>query len=266
MFGYYFRKVYYKLDLITYKTRLKLSTLLYNLGKGSHVSAKYKCLYASPVGSSGKGFLKKIINTFGYKDFDYLIFVYDQTDFKEDIFKHCRFIREKGYKWQFMKKYLTPTFCESYDFVFVWDDDIDIEGFSYKNFLNIMMRNNLEVAQPALSPKSYYSHKITLQNPKYNIGRYTDFVEIMVPVFTKEAWKKFWFMIEPDYNFWGWGYDLIAKSYCSFKNMGIVDCEIVTHTKPLRGKCNDSYEEMKKFLYKNRKYRKSKMVEYGKLN
>ena len=80
-----------------------------------------------------------------------------------------------------------------------------------------MRRNELSVAQPALVSKENSSLTITIKNPSYKIGRHTDFVEIMVPVFRRDAWKKWWEILEPEWNFWGWGYDKIFKSIKEIK-------------------------------------------------
>ena len=98
--------------------------------KPRFLSVSGKSLYASAVNAQGKDFLRKIIEKFGHDSFDYLIFAYDETSFDEDVFKKCRVIREKGLKWYFAKKYLTPEFCVSYDYLFYWDDDIDVKGVS----------------------------------------------------------------------------------------------------------------------------------------
>jgi len=193
---------------------------------------KKKYLYASPVGRKGKDFLMTIIDKFGTKDFDYLIFAYDETPFDEPIFKDCRFIREKGYHTYFFKKYLTPQYCMPYDYIFPWMDDIDIENFSVTNFIEIMKRNDLELAQPALSEKSMTSHDITKKH-NYRIGRFTKFVELMVQVFRSDAWLKYWAILDKNAksNPYGWGYDFVCKKVCGLKNLGIIDAECVTHTR-----------------------------------
>ncbi len=188
----------------------------------------WKILYASPVGAKGKPYLAKVIHRFGHENFDYLIFAYDDTSFDEPVFEKCKIIREKGILCYFYKKYLTPEYCQGYDYIFPWVDDIDIHDFSYQNFLDIFERNKLDMAQPALSHISVYSHDITLQHPS-PVGRFTDFAEVMVQVFTRDAWTRYWKMMEADHNFWGWGYDHLAKSYCHLQNVGIIDCEPVIH-------------------------------------
>lgn len=258
-------KRYIPIIYYPYILRLKIQAVLYNREhreRASKINKRY--LYAAPIGVKEKIYLEKIIRKFGHEDFDYLIFVYDDTEFSEPVFARCTFIREKRFKWYCGKVYLTPDFCKKYDYIFFWDGDIDIQDFSYKNFIDIMERNNLEMAQPSLCRDSHYSIPITLRRKRYKVGRFCDFVEVMVPVFTFEAWFKFWQMLEKDYNYYGWGYDDLARSFCNYHNMGIVDQECVRHTKSL---CRDPSrpEERKIFFDKHKKYKKAARICYGRL-
>jgi len=248
-----------------FRHKYMLQTCLH--GKRNVTAGKTpKCLYVSPVGRNGKELLIKIMQKFGNENFDYLIFSYDDTKFDEPIFRNCQVIHEKGLRWEFMKKYVTPAYCEKYDYIFAWADDIDIEGFSIDKFLDIFIRNSLEMAQPALSKDSFYSHRLTLKKEGYRIGRFTDFVEIMVPVFERKAWIKFWKKIKSDSSGWGWGYDLFARSMCGFKRMGIIDSEPVLHTRPLRETDPGTKAEFENFLKINDSiHTRSLMLSYGKL-
>jgi hypothetical protein len=87
----------------------------------------------------------------------------------------------------------------------------------------------------------------------------------MVPVFTREAWIKYWQMMESDRNFWGWGYTGIAKSFCKYHNMGIIDCESVRHTRLNESHNTKAWEEMHKFLVQKRSYPLARHIVYGKL-
>ena len=223
-----------------------------------------KNLYVSCVGKNGKEYLKKIIEKFGHEHFDYLIIIYDDTKFLEKIFAKCKFVQDVGYKWKLIKSHVSPDLGDKYNYIFLWDDDIDVKNFSVLNFLNILNRNNLDCAQPALTPKSYCSHKITLQNKDYKNGRRTDFVEIMVCVIKGTKWLKFWNIIEKDYNFWGWGYDLYMLSKCQFFRLGIVDSEAVTHVKDFSDK-QSIWEDFERFEKENSNQRKTKMVCIGSL-
>lgn len=247
------------------KTKYYLQTL-FSRKRERTAGNRYKCLYVSPVGSRGKDFLKKTIQSFGTDRFDYLIFSYDGTRFDEPIFSSCQVIYERGLRWEFMKKYATPSYCEKYDYIFAWADDIDIEGFSIDNYLRIVIRNGLELSQPALTTTSFYSHKITLRKERLRIGRFTDFVEIMIPVFEREAWDRFWNTIMTTANGWGWGYDLFAKSKCGYRRMGIIDSEPVRHTRNQRTPDARTLTEFETYVRGNSsKHQKSQLISYGSL-
>lgn len=213
-----------------------------------------KYLVAIPCGTNGKKYLESIVHHFGNDHFDYIIFSYDHTPFDEDIFQKCRVIDEEGVVWYFAKKYLSPAACAGYDYIFFWDDDIDIMDFDVENFLEIMQKNELSVAQPALMYGQNASHAITAHHPSYTKGRFTDFVEIMVPVFRRDAWGKWWDMLEWDTNFWGWGYDLIFKSLKNISKMGIIDAQTVLHTRSVSSSFNPRVrEEADRFFLKHKK-------------
>lgn len=248
-------------------SRMILETFFFNLQKlewdREDLARPKKYLYASPVGAAGKALLAKVISKFGHKDFDYLIFVWDDTRFDEDMFKECKIIYEKGLKWFFMKKYLTPDFSSKYAYLFLWDDDLDVEGFNYQNFIAVMAHNKLQVAQPALSGDSYTCHPITLRQTD-KVGRYVDFVEIMAQVFRADAWSAFWQMMRVDGNFWGWGYDSLARAVCGYKNMAIIDSQCVKHIRPSRE--NElAKREGNLFTRQFSKKLLAKQVSYGKL-
>ncbi len=193
-----------------------------------------KNLYISPVGAYGKPYLEKIIKKFGNEDFDYLIFVYDNTEFNEDIFKHCKFIRDAAHlRWEYMKQYATPDAVSDYEYIFCWADDLDLVDFNYKEFIDIMKRNNLDMAQPALrTDVGYKSHPVCFQDPNRKVGRITDYAEVMCPVLKKDSFLR-WTTIFVDWNGWGWGYDVFAKPLLGFK-IGVIDCMPIIHTKPFK--------------------------------
>ena len=246
-----------------YVLEVRFSTIWHNWRASPNPSSgTRKFLYVSAVGKEGEKILVKAINRFGHEDFDYLIFVYDGTPLCDEVFSKCRIVYEPGIKWQFLKKYLTPATCRDYEYIFIWDDDVDVEEFSYKNFVATMRRNNLDLAQPALLPGSFYSHELTVRNKQVKVGRYVDFVEVMAMVFRQEAWPKFHAMLAASDNPWGWGYDVLAKSVCRYANMGIVDAECVTHTRPVRSQYTSAPEDMRRLFRQFDGYRLAKKISY----
>lgn len=206
-----------------------------------------KYLYVSPVGRDGKPYLEKIITRFGHEEFDYLIMVYDQTTFHEEVFSLCEIVYDASPLFHQVKKIATPEKCRPYDYIFFWMDDIDILDFDYRKFMELVVKCELDAAQPSLSSDSIISHKIT-ENVPGIVGRYTDFVEEMVPVYTFRAWAKLWEMFDETRNIWGWGYDLMTYSYCGLFRMGVIDQSIVRHMRKgsYHEKALDDFNEFKR--------------------
>jgi len=257
------RSIPYRLMPFALPILYHIKTIAFNLNSRPCQPDGRKSLYAVPVNAKCKDLVRKVLARFGHTHFDFLLFVWDGSRFDEPEFEDCRVIYEAGNKWAFMQKYLTPELVSNYEFVFAWDDDIDILDFSASHFLEIMRRNHLEMAQPALTHDSYAWHKITLRQSD-SIGKYTDFVEIMAQVFTSSAWLKFRAILEPEWNPWAYGCDEIAKSRCGFTNIGIIDCEKVRHTQPLSTE-KERGVARKRYMEENQSAQVSRRISYAKL-
>ncbi|OLO26871.1 hypothetical protein BTR23_21880 [Alkalihalophilus pseudofirmus] len=120
-----------------------------------------------------------------------------------------------------------------YDAVWMPDDDISTDCSTIHHIFDLFTRYNLSLAQPALSEESYYSHKITKQLPG-NILRYTNFVEVMVPLFSREALQLCWHSFKKSKS--GWGLDSIWPKILGnpINKIAIIDEITVKHTRPLR--------------------------------
>ena len=192
---------------------------------GVPVKASSRSLYFSPVGKNGLEFFRKIRARFPDSIFDFLIIAYDDAEFGE-LSAGIELVRDRGQKWRLIKKYLTPERVANYEYVFMWDDDIDPGSFDSAQFIEILRRNHLDIAQPSLTSDSYSFHPITVQRSS-EVGRLTNFVEIMCPVYAAKTWPAIYSYIDPDINEFGWGYDLIPIG-----RKGIVDAMPVRHTRP----------------------------------
>jgi hypothetical protein len=223
--------------------------------------ANGKRLLAVPTSAAHKQSVAALIEIFRHR-FDVWLFVWDDSFFDEPEFASCRIVQRDGYnKWDFVREFMSPADVQAYEFLFVWDDDLDVSQFAPESFLGIVIENNLQMAQPALSRDSYISHRITQQQP--GIGRFTDFVEVMAPVWTRVAWPKWHAMLTPE-NPWGWGYDLAARSACGYQRMGIVDCTPVRHTKPFT-RLPEQFADRRRFFAAHPEYQPCQGREFGPL-
>uniref|UniRef100_A0A453GBG8 Uncharacterized protein n=1 Tax=Aegilops tauschii subsp. strangulata TaxID=200361 RepID=A0A453GBG8_AEGTS len=132
-------------------------------------------------------------------------------------------------KWWFGKRFLHPDLVADYDYIFLWDEDIEVDGFDPMRYLRIVRKEGLEISQPALDHRSQIHHRLTARARRGGTvhrrfyktaggGRCygnstgppcTGWVEMMVPVFSR------------------------ALGYCAqgdrSSNVGIVDSEYVLH-------------------------------------
>ena len=76
----------------------------------------------------------------------------------------------------------------------------------------MMRKYNLQIAQPALT-NSYYTYPHTLRN-KLCILHYTNFIEMMLPCFSKEALKEVLTTFNANESGWGveWHWPLLINS------------------------------------------------------
>ena len=168
-----------------------------------------------------------------YKNFDlYLEYFGDgSNDYKND----CDFYAEaKDTKWPRFYKVIEE-FGEQvfkYDAIWMPDDDISTDCSTINEIFEIFMMYNLSLAQPALTSDSYFSHNITLERSE-NILRFTKFVEVMVPIFSREALQLCWSTFIKSKS--GWGLDSTWPKLLGYPNdkMAIIDKLPVKHTRPM---------------------------------
>ncbi|XP_066372876.1 uncharacterized protein [Miscanthus floridulus] len=155
-------------------------------------------------------------------------------------------------KWWFAKRFLHPDVMAIYDFIFLWDEDLGVENFNPRRYLDIMVSEGLEITQPALDPdlSTDIHHRITIRNKMSKVHRRiydnrpsmncsdeskgppcTGWVEGMAPVFSRAAWKCVWHLIQNDLIH-GWGLDM-KLGYCAqgdrTEKVGVIDSEYVVH-------------------------------------
>lgn len=158
-----------------------------------------------------------------------------QREFPEASFVH----RGKGGKWDglydFFQQY--PETLQAYDYFWFPDDDISASAADINRLLAVGQRYGLQVFQPSLDSQSYYSHLITLQHPSFDL-RFTNFVEIMVPVVSKAILLQTLGLLKETKS--GFGMDflwprLASENTGSSERVAIIDSVTVCHTRPVGG-------------------------------
>lgn len=217
------------------------------------LSNSLRLLYVSPVGADSEALLPTILDSFLAVGADCWLLQYDDAELP--VPDGVRLIRDRGYKFPLALRHLHPQVVADYDFIFFWDDDLRVKQFDPMRFARIMLENRLEMAQPAIQSPHELSHRITAHryvpppwlDPNGRevypvVGRLTNFVEIMAPVFTREAWREFYSYLDPG-NRSGWGYD-----YIPLGRKGIVDAMPVVHARAVQSINHASETEIRSFL------------------
>jgi hypothetical protein len=119
----------------------------------------------------------------------------------------------------------------------VWlpDDDLLCDPAAISRMFTICSDLKLDLAQPALSSDSYYTHLVTLEHNAFQM-RFTNFVEIMAPVFS----AAFLARIVPTLagNLSGWGLDALWPRMSGLGRVAIIDATPMKHTRPV---CHGNY-------------------------
>ncbi|XP_023769739.1 uncharacterized protein LOC111918289 isoform X3 [Lactuca sativa] len=213
-------------------------------------------LLAMAVGMKQKENVNEMIKKFPSDDFVIMLFHYDGiVDEWKDLEWSSRVIHISAIsqtKWWFAKRFLHPDVVSEYAYIFLWDEDLGVQNFDAGRYLSIIKNEGLHISQPALDPeKSEVHHEMTSRESGSTVHRRiermsrsrkqcyrnstdppcTGWVEMMAPVFSKEAWRCVWYMIQNDLIH-AWGLDM-QLGYCAQGNrtqyIGIVDSEYVVH-------------------------------------
>lgn len=188
--------------------------------------------------------------TNGVCHFDLHLVVYDDSygEFVDDAPFVCHL---KGYKLKVVYQYLqsNPKLLDMYEYFFIPDDDIQMDSSHINSLFETMRRYGLQIAQPALV-NSYYSWGHTLRDPYCEL-RYTNFVEMMVPCFSRKALRKVLFTFNENETGWGAETHWPLLIHASPNEMAIIDAVSVVHTRPIRsGQAvhrHDAMEYLKKY-------------------
>lgn len=169
----------------------------------------------------------------------------------------CPFLEQTEYyrpmgsvKWLALHRHMLeePEIFRSYDAIWFPDDDVDMDGASICRMFDLFVAHGLSLAQPALTHDSYFSHSAVLRDPGY-ILRHCNFVEVMAPVFSREALA----LLAPTFvhSGIGWGLDFLWPRLLQRETrghlMGIIDATPMRHTRPVgRGEIYEGASDIRR--------------------
>jgi hypothetical protein len=155
-----------------------------------------------------------------------------------DLYKETDVIRidSKGPKWPALQQLIqsNPKFISDYDYIWLPDDDLLATKADINSLFDLVKSYGLEVAQPALTWDSYYSHITTLRNNMTKI-RFTNYVEVMAPCFCSTMLRKALPLFNLNLSGWGLDYLWTALAENPLSGIAIIDQVTVRHTRPVGG-------------------------------
>ncbi|KAG4193486.1 hypothetical protein ERO13_A07G223950v2 [Gossypium hirsutum] len=214
------------------------------------LTIKPKYLVAFTVGYNQKHNIDAAVKKFS-NNFTIVLFHYDGVTSEWDEFdwskRAIHVSAPKQSKWWFAKRFLHPDIVAPYDYIFIWDEDLGVEHFNAEEYIKIVRKHGLEISQPGLDPDSVgLTWAMTMKRNDTEIhtrtqertGWCTDlhlppcaaFVEIMATVFSRNAWRCVWHMIQNDLVH-GWGLDFYLRRCVEtpHEKIGVVDVQWIVH-------------------------------------
>jgi hypothetical protein len=174
----------------------------------------------------------KAVERLEQQNFDYALSWFGDTppDAPGAAFVHM----QKGAKWPGLEKTLAQHWDTISQYRYVWlpDDDLLCVPEQVSKMFLICEDLNLELAQPALTTDSYFTHVTTLRHSEFQV-RFTNFVEIMAPIFSAEMLAKIYPTLAG--NISGYGLDAVWPRMSSLGRVAIIDETPVKHTRPVGG-------------------------------
>lgn len=225
------------------------------------LTSQPKYLVTFTVGYDQKNNINAAIKKFS-DNFTIVLFHYDgrTTEWNEfEWSKRAIHVSvRKQTKWWYAKRFLHPDIVASYDYIFIWDEDLGVEHFNAEEYIKLVRKHGLEISQPGLEPNKGLTWQMTKRRGDREVHKETEekpgwcsnphlppcaaFVEIMAPVFSRDAWRCVWHMIQNDLVH-GWGLDFALRKCVepAHEKIGVVDSQWIVHqTVPSLGNQGES--------------------------
>ncbi|CAN0924593.1 hypothetical protein LINGRAHAP2_LOCUS34278 [Linum grandiflorum] len=213
------------------------------------LTVRQKYLVTFTVGYDQRNNINAAVKKFS-ENFTILLFHYDGRITEWDEFEWSKraihVSAPKQTKWWYAKRFLHPDIVAAYDYVFMWDEDLGLEHFDAEEYIRLVRKHGLEISQPGLDPERGTTWAMTKRRGDTEVHKNAEersgwckdpllppcasFVEIMAPVFSRDAWRCVWHMIQNDLVH-GWGLDFVLRKCVepAHEKIGVVDAQWIVH-------------------------------------
>lgn len=168
------------------------------------------------------------------RSWDIALSVYDESVLP--MGSVCEWLhRHPGGKWDGIWQFFfeNNAALSGYDYYWLVDDDIEASPQTVENLFAYVREQGFQLAQPALTHDSYFSHRLTLVCPGF-IHRHTNLVEIMAPLVSAALLTKVLPLFQETRS--GFGLDWYWQTLVPepVRQIAIIDSLAVRHGRPLR--------------------------------
>lgn len=162
-------------------------------------------------------------------NFDLMTVYYGESrswfDEHQSISNYCFSFKHVSAKFQCLHNNLIRNIVLEYDYIYLLDDDIEITSDQINELFRIAEKEDLQICQPA----TYNTGCPHLFEPQGSYIRYTNFVEMMQPLFKREALDKCIESVLLTNSSWGadvsW-WKILGENP---KSLAVVDCIVSRH-------------------------------------
>jgi hypothetical protein len=195
------------------------------------------------------------------QSFDLFLIYYGQRDdFGRAEAMH--YLKRTGFKWELVDHVCKEhaDILERYTNIWCPDNDIKLDTHGVNRMFDLFERFQLKLAQPAISA-GQVSYQALRQKPGVTL-RYSPYVEVMCPLFTREALRRCQSTFLECKS--GWGLDWVWPRYFAQHEIAILDAVGVEHTGPLG--TGENYQKLAELgVYPDREFH-AVMATYGGFN
>lgn len=204
-----------------------------------------KNIIIAPCGNKATIFNKFWLKDLDKKEFDICLLFYHENIENKDLYENVDFFYHlKNFKYHMLYDLLTNIRSEwlnEYEYFYFLDDDIEIETVHINEMFQLSHAHKTWISQASLSKDSFCSWPM-FKNKKKSFCRFVGQVEVMAPLFSREALLK----CLPSFNKnkSSWGVDSVWSKILDYpKNKLVVfDKVIMKHTLPVGG--GELYEKI----------------------
>lgn len=125
-----------------------------------------------------------------------------------------------------------------YDYIALFDDDLLISADDLARLFAIVRAQGPKIAQPALTPESYYTYAALLRHPGF-VLRHMSYIEMMCPIFRADVLDRLIPLFELGYES---GIDIIWSNLVweHPHDLAVIDAVPVVHTQRVGGRKADN--------------------------